>query len=390
MASTFTPNLRFNKQGVGDNVGLWGGVVNTQFDLLEDAIASNVSVALVAGNNTLTTADGTVDNARHFAITFSGALAAAASVIAPDVQKMFVLQNNTTGGQTITFKNSAGTGVVVPSGGIMTVYCDGTSVRQLTPTFSGGSPSFTTVSAAVGNFGSLGVLTTVSASVGIFNAGLTATSVGTSVLSATVATITSANIPTIFSNSTINANVVNCSARLSALVIQGALVSTSALNVVGVVSVGTAVNVPTGRVSASAGSFTTIFTGTSGNALTYTQGSFTPVIVGSSVAGTGTYAQQTGRFTRIGDRVDVYARVQWTAHTGTGELQLTGCPVTAALTTPLIVNNNGIASPANSQVKAVIAGTSILFYSETLATGALAFLAMDTSAEVFITGTYFV
>lgn len=261
MASTYTPNLRFNKQGVGDNVGLWGGVVNTQLDLIEDAIGSNVSVALVAGNNVLTPADGTVDNARYMSLTFSGALAAAASVVAPDAEKMFVLRNNTTGSQTITFKNSAGTGIVVPSDSIMTVYCDGTSVRQLTPAFVAGTPSFTTVSAQVGNFGSLGVLTTVSASIGIFNAGLTAASVNTSVLIANLLTATSITLNGSLNvlNGNIATQVVNASARVSAFQMNSSFVSTSSLNVTGRVSIsGTEVNIPNGLVSASAGSFTNL------------------------------------------------------------------------------------------------------------------------------------
>jgi hypothetical protein len=63
---------------------------------------------------------------------------------------------------------------------------------------------------------------------------------------------------------------------------------------------------------------------------------FTPVAVGSTTAGTGTYTYQTGRATRIGKRVFFELSIFWTAHTGTGNVLIDGLPFTsAAAATPL-------------------------------------------------------
>jgi hypothetical protein len=58
----------------------------------------------------------------------------------------------------------------------------------------------------------------------------------------------------------------------------------------------------------------------------YEEGTFTPVIVGATTAGTGTYVSQVGRYTKIGNTVRIYFAVAWSAHTGTGTTIVTGFP----------------------------------------------------------------
>src|SRR5690606_15551671 len=64
----------------------------------------------------------------------------------------------------------------------------------------------------------------------------------------------------------------------------------------------------------------------------YETGTFTPVIIVSTAAGTGTYTTQLGRYTRIGQRVIFNAFAVWTAHTGTGFMYLGGLPFTSSAT----------------------------------------------------------
>lgn len=59
-------------------------------------------------------------------------------------------------------------------------------------------------------------------------------------------------------------------------------------------------------------------------------GTFTPVVEGSTAAGAGTYTTQSGTWRRVGRQVHVHITVTWTAHTGTGNILLSGIP--AALT----------------------------------------------------------
>jgi hypothetical protein len=75
----------------------------------------------------------------------------------------------------------------------------------------------------------------------------------------------------------------------------------------------------------------------SANALNdYEEGTFTPTVIGTGTAGTGTYQVQVGRYTKIGDVVRFSLTVEWNAHTGTVNMRLAGLPFTA-----LDIDNSG-------------------------------------------------
>lgn len=64
----------------------------------------------------------------------------------------------------------------------------------------------------------------------------------------------------------------------------------------------------------------------------YEEGTFTPIISGTSTAGAGTYTAQVGRYTKIGRVVNFTINIIWTAHTGTGNTEITGLPFSSANT----------------------------------------------------------
>jgi len=61
----------------------------------------------------------------------------------------------------------------------------------------------------------------------------------------------------------------------------------------------------------------------------YEEGTFTPVVSGSTVTGSGTYSTQNGYYTKVGDVVYVSIDIGWTAHTGSGNMLLDGLPFNA-------------------------------------------------------------
>ena len=65
----------------------------------------------------------------------------------------------------------------------------------------------------------------------------------------------------------------------------------------------------------------------------YQEGIWTPVIEGATSAGAGTYTKQYGTYTRIGNRVLATMDVAWSAHTGTGDLLVSGMPYFATILT---------------------------------------------------------
>ena len=58
----------------------------------------------------------------------------------------------------------------------------------------------------------------------------------------------------------------------------------------------------------------------------YEEGTFTPVISGLTTAGVGTYSVQSGSYQKIGKFVHFKCYVDWSAHTGTGNIKLSGFP----------------------------------------------------------------
>lgn len=92
-------------------------------------------------------------------------------------------------------------------------------------------------------------------------------------------------------------------------------------------------------------------TGTSELLADYEEGTFTPVIIGSSSAGTGTYTTQAGSYTKIGNRVFFSLYLVWSAHTGTGYMIVDGLPFT-------IANNNANYTSVSTYMDAAIALTA--------------------------------
>jgi hypothetical protein len=131
MPSTYSSELRLEIQATGENSGTWGTKTNTNLELLEDAIAGVVSVALPDTDYTLTALDASADEARNFILHLTGALTATRNVICPTIEKPYVVFNNTTGGQSIVIKTSAGTGITVGNGKKRLVYADGTNVVDM-------------------------------------------------------------------------------------------------------------------------------------------------------------------------------------------------------------------------------------------------------------------
>jgi hypothetical protein len=132
MASTFSPNLRIELIGAGEQAGTWGTTTNTNLGtLIEDAISGYVSVTISSADQALTANNGSADQARNAIIELVSA-AANFAVYAPPESKLYTVFNNTS--HTATIYNSttlgnttaAGAGVAIPAGKIMTVWSDGT------------------------------------------------------------------------------------------------------------------------------------------------------------------------------------------------------------------------------------------------------------------------
>lgn len=171
MASTYSPNLRLELIGTGEQQGTWGATTNTNLGtLIEEAIGGYVSVTVSdVGDTTLTTNNGAADQARNAVINLTGTISAARNVICPAIEKVYIVRNATTGGFAVTFKVSGQTGVSIPNGSTYLLYVNGTDAVAVTGSMAaqlannvaitGGTISNATLSnvAVVANASSLGV-----------------------------------------------------------------------------------------------------------------------------------------------------------------------------------------------------------------------------------------
>jgi hypothetical protein len=94
-------------------------------------------------------------------VTSSLSLTNTRELVVPTIEKQYIVQNNTTGGQSITVKTSAGTGITVPNGRKAHLYVNGTNVIQMFDfvDINGGTIDGTPIggsSAAAGSFTTLG------------------------------------------------------------------------------------------------------------------------------------------------------------------------------------------------------------------------------------------
>lgn len=135
MPSTFSPSLRIELIGAGEQAGTWGTTTNTNLGtLVEDAISGYAVVTISSANQALTAVNGAADQSRNALIQLNSASAAFA-VYAPPESKQYVVFNNTA--HVATLFNStalgnttpAGAGVAIPAGKTMTVWSDGTNFR---------------------------------------------------------------------------------------------------------------------------------------------------------------------------------------------------------------------------------------------------------------------
>jgi microcystin-dependent protein len=130
MPSTFSPALRLELIGNGEQAANWGNTTNTNLGtLLEQAITGVSSVAFPSdANYTLVSGNGISDQARNAVLVMTGTLSATRDLIVPTSNKFYAVRNATTGGQSIRVKTAAGTGVTLANGFTQLMYCDGTNV----------------------------------------------------------------------------------------------------------------------------------------------------------------------------------------------------------------------------------------------------------------------
>jgi hypothetical protein len=138
MASTYSPSLRIELIGAGEQAGTWNTTTNSNLGtIIESAIAGYVAVSVTSANQAFTASDGAPDQARNAVIALTTTTTANFAVYAPPQEKTYIIYNTTA--YTATIYNStvlgnttaAGLGVAVAAGKKIMVFSDGTNFREV-------------------------------------------------------------------------------------------------------------------------------------------------------------------------------------------------------------------------------------------------------------------
>ena len=126
MASTFVNNLRVAEPADGD--ADWGTSTNTSLELIGEALGVGTEgITTNADTHTSTVADGATDPARALHLQYTGTLDSACTItIAPNtLKRVQIIENATSGGQSIIIKQGSGATITILAGTKRIVYLDG-------------------------------------------------------------------------------------------------------------------------------------------------------------------------------------------------------------------------------------------------------------------------
>ena len=139
MPSTYS-DLKFELIATGEQSGAWGTTTNTNLGTaIEEAIVGRATANFTSDANlTLTLTDTNATQvARNYIlnVTSGVSLTTTRDLIVPTIDKPYIIENNTTGSQSIVVKTAAGSGVTVPNGRKCMVYANSTNVVQASDYF---------------------------------------------------------------------------------------------------------------------------------------------------------------------------------------------------------------------------------------------------------------
>ena len=128
----------------GEKSGTWGDITNTNLNILQQAIAGYEEVSIAGGAQTtaLTFSNGVTSNGKNAVIKFTGTITGNQIVTIPDgIEKVYVIENGTTGAFTVQVKTASGSGVTFSTvdKGQKFLYSNGTDIIDIALGVPGGS-----------------------------------------------------------------------------------------------------------------------------------------------------------------------------------------------------------------------------------------------------------
>ena len=148
--ATYVNNLRLKEITTGDEDGTWGTSTNTNLELVTDGFSYGTKAMAADANETFTMPDATADATRGFYLKITSGVSLTGTrevTLGPNtVSKVWMIENSTTGGQSIIIKQGSGAGVTIPTTEKAMVVTDGlgagAAVVNANPTVAAGGLSY--------------------------------------------------------------------------------------------------------------------------------------------------------------------------------------------------------------------------------------------------------
>jgi hypothetical protein len=127
--ATYVNDLRLKEITTGDESGTWGTSTNTNLSLIADAFSLGVKQLAADANETFTMPDAVADGTRSLYLRITSAVSLSSTrtvTLGPNtVSKVWIIENLTTGGQSIVIAQGTGSTVTVANGAKVLVATDG-------------------------------------------------------------------------------------------------------------------------------------------------------------------------------------------------------------------------------------------------------------------------
>jgi hypothetical protein len=127
--ASFTNDLRLKEITTGDEDGTWGTSTNTNLSLIADAFSLGTKQMAADADETFTMPDATADGTRSLYLKITSAVSLTVTrtvTLAPNtVSKVWIIENATTGSQSITIAQGSGATVTIATGTKAMIVTDG-------------------------------------------------------------------------------------------------------------------------------------------------------------------------------------------------------------------------------------------------------------------------
>ena len=127
--ASYSNDLRLKEIATGDESGTWGTSTNTNLALIADAFSLGTKQMAADANETFTMPDASADGTRSLYLKITSAVSLTATrtvTLAPNtVSKVWIIENATSGSQSITISQGSGATVTIATGTKAMIVTDG-------------------------------------------------------------------------------------------------------------------------------------------------------------------------------------------------------------------------------------------------------------------------